>query len=480
MRPRFLKDQTGATTLWLLVWTIAFLGLGSLAVDSANAWRVRSQLQATADAAALAGAKALLDGADVETAKAEAQRLARLNMPLALHGEVLPLTAIEIGAWDAGTGRLDPEAAEPDAVRVRAGRAESNDNELGVFLAGILGKSSWDVVTSATAFAIEGANPCANVTIMTTADVIVAGSTELYDGVCVHGEKGVRANAGSNYYEPGVRLSAADIATVVVGHTRNGSAGWDEIAAETSMGTQLYQHFDAMFAALWGGLSNAGTNLYGDHVALDYGLPTAFLDGSGQATIVPVSGKSLPSDAGEGCKGDWNKDKGKGTWVVKECTLQPHTIYLVDGKVVIPGNVTAVQDVAIIARGDITISGWGGRQAFKNVFFFSEGTINSGGNNVWGDETDFCEEGEYGVYLFAKDTLSLGGSQETYGVIGASKSFKPGGGWTAAGGVYFESVEKVNLGGNAKVVGCDKQLASDFDIDTGGGQSVEGRGSLVR
>ena len=52
----FLSDEGGVGTVWGLLWFILFVGIGGLAVDTTNGFRVQTMLQATADAAAHAAA----------------------------------------------------------------------------------------------------------------------------------------------------------------------------------------------------------------------------------------------------------------------------------------------------------------------------------------------------------------------------------------------------------------------------------------
>ena len=48
----FLSDEDGAGTVWGLLWFILFVGIGGMAVDTTNAYRIQTIMQATADAAA--------------------------------------------------------------------------------------------------------------------------------------------------------------------------------------------------------------------------------------------------------------------------------------------------------------------------------------------------------------------------------------------------------------------------------------------
>ena len=47
----FLHDEDGASTILAIFWFILFVGLGGLAVDVTNGFRVQTMMQATADSA---------------------------------------------------------------------------------------------------------------------------------------------------------------------------------------------------------------------------------------------------------------------------------------------------------------------------------------------------------------------------------------------------------------------------------------------
>ncbi len=52
----FLRDEEGASTILGIFWFILCVGLGGLAVDITDAFRVQTMMQATADASAHEGA----------------------------------------------------------------------------------------------------------------------------------------------------------------------------------------------------------------------------------------------------------------------------------------------------------------------------------------------------------------------------------------------------------------------------------------
>ncbi len=74
---RTARNQAGATLVLVALMAVGLTAVAGLAADAGAMYYKRTQLQAAADAAALAGARGLLDGKNV--ALSEAQRLAAAN-----------------------------------------------------------------------------------------------------------------------------------------------------------------------------------------------------------------------------------------------------------------------------------------------------------------------------------------------------------------------------------------------------------------
>ncbi len=167
----FLRDQQGSILMLLASSTMMIVGFTGLAVDGGYLYAVRSQLQATADAAALAAATQLdVDEASVTIA---AMDNAEKNMPAADHGTVLTNADVVLGNWDGDTWTFIPKkgtTAEPgkaclnampqeknpncvtvNAVKVTTRRAQANGNPVQLFFASALGIGTVDVVTESIA-----------------------------------------------------------------------------------------------------------------------------------------------------------------------------------------------------------------------------------------------------------------------------------------------------------------------------------------
>ena len=72
-----MRRDRGATLVLVAFMAVGLTAFAGLAADAGAMYFKRTQLQAAADAAALAGARGLLDGKNV--ALSEAQRLAAAN-----------------------------------------------------------------------------------------------------------------------------------------------------------------------------------------------------------------------------------------------------------------------------------------------------------------------------------------------------------------------------------------------------------------
>lgn len=449
---RLLRDSRGGATIWSICWMLAFLVLGGVAIDAANAWRVRAQLLATVDAAALAGAMQL---PDEEAAVERAVALAEVNMPRALHGSVVGAGDVEIGRWRGGV--FEPGAEAPDAVRVVARRDHGRANAVPTYLLRLTGFDAWDMDASSVAVTrtIAGSPLCHKATILTEDFLQVGGNNTLLDGVCLHGEKGVHTG-GNDFFGPKVRISAADLGTITINHVRPGSASREQIAVEHSRQAQVLPRLDGMFDALWSALYAGSAGYYSGDL-----LPDFVLDGTGRARIVRVN---------------------KGWWTVQPGELLPNTIYVVNHGMQLAGGVEA-RNVAIIAKGQIGVGG-GQSLHFHDVFMFGSGDLHLAGNIMWGDPGSFCDAGRFNSYLFSRTFLSLGGFGNgggVYGVVGAAPRLNLGGALRSAGGLYFEARQHTVLGGNATVVGCDKALDAEFGVVAGESQDGAAAGSrLVR
>jgi len=150
---RLIKNTTGSASVFVVCLLPMVLALCGLAIDGANAWRMRAMLQVTADASALA---ASMDLPNAATALATAQNYAAKNMPTDANGNVLAVADITAGHWDTNARAYMPNQTPLNAVQVTVRRSAQNNNALPVSFLSLIGWNNWDVVT--TAIATNGAH----------------------------------------------------------------------------------------------------------------------------------------------------------------------------------------------------------------------------------------------------------------------------------------------------------------------------------
>ncbi len=131
---------------------VVLLGMGSLAVDVGMLYTVRTKLQATADASALAAAQEL---PDIANTTSMAIQYAMDNY--GSQGAIVTAPDVVLGRWDKVAGTFTPGATPRNAVNVTARRQTDRGNAVPTFLARILGRDWVDVSASATATGINGA-----------------------------------------------------------------------------------------------------------------------------------------------------------------------------------------------------------------------------------------------------------------------------------------------------------------------------------
>jgi Flp pilus assembly protein TadG len=77
---KVLRDEKGASIILVAIAIVAILGFAVLAVDLSFVQLAKTQLQNAADASAMAGARLLCNGGSIDSARAEAIRIAGLNV----------------------------------------------------------------------------------------------------------------------------------------------------------------------------------------------------------------------------------------------------------------------------------------------------------------------------------------------------------------------------------------------------------------
>jgi hypothetical protein len=125
---------------------VALLGVASLAIDIGHLFYVRTRLQATADASALAAAQEIPNETSARTI---AKQYAQSNE--GGDTSVLADDDVELGHWDSGARSFDPGENPLNAVHVVVRRSAGNNNPVGTWFARVLGINEADVEAEAIA-----------------------------------------------------------------------------------------------------------------------------------------------------------------------------------------------------------------------------------------------------------------------------------------------------------------------------------------
>lgn len=153
---RLRRDKAGSTAIWTAASMSVIFGMGALAVDMGDMYAMKGQLQNTADASAIAAAKAL---PDATAATAAAQAYAVKNMVPEQYGTVLAASDVMPGNWNATSKVFTASATPLNAVKVVTRRASENGNAVSTYFAGYFGFDSVNVTASAIATQPQG-NAC--------------------------------------------------------------------------------------------------------------------------------------------------------------------------------------------------------------------------------------------------------------------------------------------------------------------------------
>lgn len=140
------SDQRGAVMPIMAAVIMIAAGGAALAVDVGRAYAVKADLQAAADAAALAAAIMLPD-------VKEARKAAQLAVDRTLPDLKPKLTKNDLafGSWSASERMLDKAPGAASAVQVTVQLSESRGNALETLFAGVFGETAMDIASSAIA-----------------------------------------------------------------------------------------------------------------------------------------------------------------------------------------------------------------------------------------------------------------------------------------------------------------------------------------
>jgi len=154
---RFARDRDGGTMVFVGALLPVLFGVSAIGIDYAQAVAVRAELQAGADAAAMAGVSRLPDAGQAET---WALSYAGTNLPAAKHGDAIIGDEVETGTWDPDALAFSSGGALPNAVRVTARRSTARGNPIQTIFAGAIGIAPLDVSVSSVARMDVAAEAC--------------------------------------------------------------------------------------------------------------------------------------------------------------------------------------------------------------------------------------------------------------------------------------------------------------------------------
>ena len=237
---QFANNEAGAGTIMGLLWFMLLVGITGMAVDITDGLRNRTMLQATADAAALAGAIDLPDQAAVV---ATAVAYAAENMGEDVNGSVLNPDDVRVGLWDPATQSLDTTSLTPDAVMVTVRRSAENANAVPVNFLRIIGLRTWNVI--AQAVAQRFIPDCLTDGLVARGIVDMSSNNGFVNEICIHGEQGVNIQS-NNYFETGVNVSMPKIPEMLElpASGMDSNIGLAEALRENYLDPRMVNHID--------------------------------------------------------------------------------------------------------------------------------------------------------------------------------------------------------------------------------------------
>jgi len=221
---KFSADEFGVSTIWSIFWTIVFLLTAGIAIDTSNAYRFRSALQATADSTSLSAAMAYRDRPYYEAytgnydaatpedrGREVGKQIAKSIMGTTMNGTVVSDSLIEYGNWDVSASPQFNTATLPvNAVKVIAKRTRDTNNQLETIFLGLFGGlQSFDV---GAASVTEFYQPeCVSREGVMAGNFLNIASNNTYRGdLCLYGDKYVDMNNGIFFYDDTVVQTMID------------------------------------------------------------------------------------------------------------------------------------------------------------------------------------------------------------------------------------------------------------------------------
>ena len=255
----FAKDQDGTTTVFGIFLFVTVLVIAGLALDVANAYRIRTHLQVAGDAAGHAALVAR-EFNSPSVAKARALEIADVHLPSAKFGSVLRPEDIIFGYWDEEDNDFDADPYAFNAVLVNTGRAQDRSNSVSTYLLKFAGIDGFNVRRQ-TVF--ETYRPTCFREGFVGEDIVEVTSGNRYtSGFCVHSNTHVSVNSG-NDFAPGTIVSMPDRREIEMPSSGfESNPGLDTALRDGSYKIRILQRIDAIIA----GVQNPSSVYYRDYI----------------------------------------------------------------------------------------------------------------------------------------------------------------------------------------------------------------------
>lgn len=252
----FHRNEDGIATVWAIFWMIICFALSGLAIDTANAWKVKQILQSTADVSSLsAGMEFYFVDSDPDhplielvkesplekRVKIVANMYAEDNMHVARYGDVLPDESIFLGYWNGNTFTPDiaGDAIFPNAVHVITEQVDNHS--LGTYFLRFISIFDFDIRASATvAFSLAS---CEGAAILSKGNVMIEGQNA-FSYFCIYGEEGVDVQA-SNFFGEGTYVGMPDVLEQCgSGNSYKSHCTFDSMATSEGFAEAVFGHSD--------------------------------------------------------------------------------------------------------------------------------------------------------------------------------------------------------------------------------------------
>ena len=243
---QFLRREDGALTAFGLFLIIAMICVGGLAIDVANAIKVRTHLQVAADSAA----HAALVAREYKTAaesKAIAVSVAQSALPSGSFGNTIQAEDIYFGHWDASTEQFTLDANSNDAVLVNTQRLQARSNGVGTYFLRFVGLNNIDVVRQSV---FETYYPtCFREGFVAEQRVDVQSNNTYGNGFCIHSNDHVEINNG-NTFMAGTIVSMPDKDDLVQPESTGSNPGIDQALRSGSYQMRILSRINDIIAGV--------------------------------------------------------------------------------------------------------------------------------------------------------------------------------------------------------------------------------------